>query len=126
MPPRMATGERGPVFFRLATRTGVVASSVHATQQMKRLLPILLTACLLTTSGCISTNVVKKKAKAHMEYDPVEDLEKPVDGQPGYYVLLPFTVVADIITSPVQLLYIEKGSVSHASGTIYGWPVDLW
>jgi hypothetical protein len=91
---------------------------------MKRQLPILLTACLLATSGCISTNLVRNKAKPHTEYDPEEHREKPVDGQPGYYALLPFTVVADIITWPVQLLY-NGGSISHAEATMDGWPVPL-
>ena len=42
-------------------------------------------------------------AKAHKE--DVKDKKETVwvDGQPAYYALLPFTVVADIATSPIQI-----------------------
>jgi hypothetical protein len=29
----------------------------------------------------------------------------PVEGQPGYYALLPFAIIGDIATSPFQIVY---------------------
>ena len=91
---------------------------------MKRIFPFF--CCLLATNGCISTHLVENKAKPHWEYD-AETLEnRQVDGQPGYYALLPLTIVGDIATSPFQLVFLlssDKSSSGQVS--IHGWPIPL-
>jgi hypothetical protein len=54
----------------------------------------------------MSTTLVKDKAMAHSELDPETSQDKQVQGQPGYYALVPLTVAGDIATSPFQLLYL--------------------
>ena len=90
---------------------------------MNRLIPFLLVAGLLTTSGCISTYVVEKKVKSHWECDPEEKRARQVEGQPGYYALLPLTIIADFATAPFQVIF-SAGSHSGFA-TIDGWPVPL-
>jgi hypothetical protein len=81
---------------------------------MKKLM-VLFLASLFLTSGCITHHFVTNHAMAHEKSTLVEG-EHPegspylakwktesVPGQPAYYALVPFTVAADIATSPVQL-----------------------
>jgi hypothetical protein len=90
---------------------------------VKLLLPFILAAILFPATGCISTHLVKSKARAHWEPDPEELREREVQGRPGYYALLPFTIVADIATCPFQIFFLIG---SHSgSATIHGWPVPL-
>lgn len=92
-------------------------------KKVRQLASFLLAFSLLLTPGCISTHVVQKKVKPHQEYDPLTKENRPVEGQPAYYALLPLTVVADIVTAPVQLvLYASSGS---GSASIDGWPIPL-
>ena len=42
----------------------------------------------------------------HSEVDPKTWQDKQVEGRPGYYALLPLTIIGDIATSPFQLLYL--------------------
>ena len=106
-------------------RMGVPAASSRARQraEMKRLIPFSLAAGLLTTCGCISTHVVKSKAKPHWEYDPEGKNDRHVEGQAGYYALLPLTIVADVATCPFQLIF--YGVSYSGTATIHGWPVPL-
>ena len=82
-----------------------------------------LALVLLTGTGCISTYVVKAKARPHLKVDPVDNRPKPVDGEPGYYSLLPLTIIADVATSPLQLLYFSDSHSSHMS--VDGWPIPI-
>jgi hypothetical protein len=89
----------------------------------KAFLASLLGLILVTIDGCISTYVVKAKAKPHLKFDPADNKAKPVDGEPGYYALLPLTIIADVATSPFQILYFSDSHPSHM--WIDGWPVPL-
>jgi len=91
---------------------------------MNRIIAFFLAATMVATSGCISTHVVKHKAKAHTEYDPATDVHNSVEGQPGFYALLPLTLPADIATYPFQLIFFGGGSVSRHF-TVDGWPVPV-
>jgi len=71
---------------------------------------ILIILCLLATSGCCTTELINNHAKPHdvevsdaTKEHPANGHLEHVDGQPAYYALVPFTVVADIVTSPFQL-----------------------
>ena len=91
---------------------------------MKKLvLAGLLGLILVATNGCISTYVVNAKARPHLKFDPVDQKAKPVDGEPGFYGLLPLTIIADIATSPFQIIYYSDSHPSYMS--IDGWPVPL-
>jgi hypothetical protein len=92
-------------------------------ETVTRLAPTLLAISLLLTPGCISTHIVQNKAKPHQEYDPLEKANRPVEGRPAYYALLPLTVVADIVTAPVQLILLASSGSGSAS--IDGWPIPL-
>ena len=93
---------------------------------MKRITPLLLTLGLLTTSGCISTYMVKKKAQPHLEYDVEEQRDRQLEGQPGYYALLPLTIVGDVATAPFQIAYFLLADSSHrGTASIYGVPIPL-
>ena len=82
-----------------------------------------LVLLLFVTNGCISTYVVKTKARPHLKFDPAEKKAKPVEGEPAYYALLPVTIAADVVTAPFQLFYFGESHYGHA--TIDGWPVPL-
>jgi hypothetical protein len=87
---------------------------------VKRIIPIFLAVGLLATSGCISTYVVNNKAKTHWEYEVEGGHDRQVDGQPGYYALLPLAIIADIATGPFQLFF--SGAAHSAWASIDGWP----
>jgi hypothetical protein len=93
---------------------------------MRQLEMAALLASLALTCGCISTHLVKEKVQRHPEYSLEEQELKDVDGQPGYYALLPLTIVGDIATSPAQVLYL-LWTTDSASGlaTINGAPIPL-
>lgn len=93
---RITSGYDVPFFRSEAPKAGVSVLE----------LLVLLALVLLATSGCISANLVTGKAMTHHETDPETHEDKQVEGQPGYYALLPLTVVGDIATSPFQLLYL--------------------
>jgi hypothetical protein len=63
---------------------------------------------------------VKHKAQSHLEYDTNGRHE--VDGNKAYYALLPLTVVADVVTYPVQVFVVSDSSATIA---IDGWPLRL-
>jgi len=91
---------------------------------MKRLfLAGLLALILLNTNGCVSTYIVKTKARQHLKVDPADNRAKPVDGDPAYYALLPLTIIADVATAPFQILYFSDSHPNHM--WIDGWPVPL-
>ena len=91
---------------------------------MKRTIPFFLAVGLLATNGCISTHVVQNHAKPHLEYDAGDQQARQVEGQPGFYALLPITIAGDVVTSPFQLLY---WMLFKADGTasIDGFPIPL-
>lgn len=61
-----------------------------------------------------------------MEYDPAVQTSAKVDGQPGYYVLLPLTIAGDVATSPVQLVYyLWKTDTGNGTAYMYGVPVPV-
>jgi hypothetical protein len=70
---------------------------------MNKLRFLLLAACLMLASGCITQGLIDNHAKPHEKFDKQKQETVQVDGEPGYYVLLPFTVVADLATSPIQI-----------------------
>lgn len=90
-------------------------------------MPLLLVAAgLLVTSGCLSTHLVKHKARPHLEYRVDGDKWEQVNGKPGYYALLPLAIVGDVATSPFQVGYFLFTDNSHrASADIYGVPIPL-
>lgn len=89
---------------------------------LRRSLPFICAIALFPASGCISSRLVKKTAKAHWEYDYQEGCHRLVEGKPGYYALLPLTVVADVATAPVQLfLFTDSSGTAH----VHGWPIPL-
>ena len=70
---------------------------------MKHLSSLFLAACLMLPSGCVTQGLIDNHAKPHEKFDKEKQKTVSVDGQPAYYALLPFTVVADIATSPIQI-----------------------
>ena len=93
---------------------------------MKRMIPLLWAIGLLFTSGCISTRLVRDKAQTHVKYSVEQEDLQEVDGQPGYYALLPLTIVADVATSPFQLAYFLITDHSHSgSASFHGVPVPV-
>ena len=48
-----------------------------------------------------------------------------VEGEAGYYALLPLTIPADVATYPLQII-LFGGGTSSATARIDGWPVPLW
>ncbi|HTD87257.1 MAG TPA: hypothetical protein VK850_11830 [Candidatus Binatia bacterium] len=86
---------------------------------MKRIFAFVLCMSVLT-SGCISTHVVKRKAQSHLEYDAEGRHE--VDGRKAYYAILPLTIVADVVTYPIQIFVVSDSS---ATMSIDGWHVPL-
>ena len=73
---------------------------------MKTSLVTIPLVCALLTSGC-ATDDVLTKTKAH--YEPSKnrnesDVEVP--GNPAYKALLPFAVLFDVATSPLQAVAI--------------------
>ena len=77
---------------------------------MKVILTLFLIGVLLSSSGCITYSTVKK-AKGEFNRFTGDDPKEP---HPGYYALVPLTVVGDIATAPIQLtavgvLYLTVG-----------------
>lgn len=92
----------------------------------KRIALILFLVGLFATSGCISNYVVKNKARSHLEYSAQEHENREVEGQPGYYALLPLTITGDVATSPFQIIYFLFTDNSHFGYmTIYHVPIPL-
>ena len=87
---------------------------------MKQIFAFAIACIMVSTSGCISTHVVKRKAQTHWVYD--EEGRREVEGQKAYYALLPLTIVADVVTYPIQIFVVTDGS---ASVGIDGWRVPL-
>lgn len=73
---------------------------------MNKLRILLLAACLMLASGCVTQSLIDNHAKPHQTFIKEKQATVSVDGQPAYYALLPFTVVADIATSPIQIPFI--------------------
>ena len=71
----------------------------------------------------LSTHVVNNKARPHWECAPEEKYARQVEGRPGYYALLPLTIIADIATLPFQAIVI--GMAHEGWVNIDGWPVPL-
>ncbi len=93
---------------------------------MKRRGLLFLALALLAQTGCISTNLVKYKAQAHAEYSAEDQELKEVKGQPGYYALLPATILGDVLTSPIQAVYFLCTDDSHtATANLYNIPIPL-
>ena len=93
-----------------------------------RLLSGALVACLFATSGCYTRHLVQEKARAHIEYDPQARENRTVNGEPGYYALVPLTVAADIITFPVQSvssMLSDTSGAGHGTLNIRGVPVPM-
>ncbi len=86
----------------------------------------MLTVGLLAVSGCMSTHLVQDKVQKHVEYSESDGQTREVEGEPGYYALLPLTIVGDVATSPFQLFYVLFTNDSRtASANIHGVPVPL-
>ena len=82
-----------------------------------------LVAGLMSTTGCLSMHVVNNQARPHWECAPEEKYARQVEGRPGYYALLPLTIIADIATLPFQAIVI--GMAHEGWVNIDGWPVPL-
>ena len=57
----------------------------------------------MLASGCVTQGLIDNHAKPHQKFIKEKQETVSVDGQPAYYALLPFTVAADIATSPIQI-----------------------
>jgi len=65
----------------------------------------LLAAVLICLSGCITANTIQvAKTKTHKSDKGETVVDEP--GKPGYYALVPLTIVADVATSPIQLPFL--------------------
>ena len=112
---------RFPITF---SRVPIWDTKVFCLGKMKKLfLAGLLWLLLLATNACVSTYVVKAKARPHLKIDPADNRPKPVEGDPKYYALLPLTIIADVATAPFQILYFSDSHSGHM--WVDGWPVPL-
>jgi hypothetical protein len=61
----------------------------------------------LLASGCVFSTLTMEKAGSKKEMRKIEGTERyetvVVQGEPAYYAVLPFAVVADIATLPIQV-----------------------
>lgn len=92
---------------------------------MKRTLRFLAALSLLGTTGCISTHLVRDVAQPHEVYQVQEAKWQTEPGKPGYYALLPVTIVADVATSPIQFLLWLARDNDSGSMTVDGIPVPI-
>ena len=93
--------------FDLAPNDGTKNAHLHpGMQPVRRTLPasLLLVTCLGICSGCITSSLIEK-TQTHSIYDVEKQRTVEIQGQPGYYALLPLTIVAHIVTSPFQLWF---------------------
>jgi hypothetical protein len=84
----------------------LVSDKTTYNEDMKILVYLVLIALLVCGSGCM-TNATVEKARGPATFD-LKDKNGSLVGEhknskPGYYLLLPLTVAADIATSPVQI-----------------------
>ena len=78
---------------------------------MKQLLYLVPLGLLLSCSGCMTNATIREAGR---ERRPIESLatknkpdgetNAPLDYPKAFYLLLPFSIPADIVTSPIQLL----------------------
>ena len=93
---------------------------------MKRISVLLLSCGLLATNGCISTHLINNHARSHLDFSGEELQITEAPGEPQYYALLPLTITSDVITSPIQLVYILFSNDSDFfSAGVNGIPVIL-
>lgn len=93
---------------------------------MKAIRPLLLSLALLAATGCLTTHVVRDKARPHLEYHAADRQLREAPGEPGYYALLPLTVAGDAATLPFQALYFLWTDDAHRSAASYhGIPIPL-
>ena len=83
----------------------MTAQSKPAHRIQTWLLPLVVAALAITSSGCITAHCVQEKAMSHETFDVETREDKFVPGRPGYYALLPLTVAVDLATAPFQLVY---------------------
>jgi len=102
-----------------------VSKPAHRIQM--RYLPLVVAALVATSSGCMTNHCVREKAMSHETFDVETREDKYVPGRPGYYALLPLTLVADLATGPFQLIYhsYSRGTLNSAEATLYGVPIVL-
>ena len=105
----------------------MTALSKPAHRIQTRLLPLVVAGLAASSSGCITAHCVREKAMSHETFDVETREDKYVPGRPGYYALLPLTLVADLATGPFQLIYYgySRGTPNSAEATIYGVPILL-
>ena len=68
----------------------------------------ILIGCLFFANGCMSMKVMSKaKPPPKRVWQPEEQksISVPVEQQPAYYILLPFSIAGDIATSPFQIIF---------------------
>ena len=92
---------------------------------MKRIGPFFLAASLLAGTGCISRHLVNDRVKSHLEYAVEIQQNRQIDGQPGYYALLPLTLVGDVATSPFQLGWFILFNQKSGEASFDGVPIPL-
>jgi hypothetical protein len=77
------------------------------TLNSKGLVGIMLFGLLVGSNGCMTQSTIQNARghpeKAWIRSDP-NTIPDPTQPKPAYYALVPLTVPADIITSPVQLV----------------------
>ncbi len=61
-----------------------------------------LLASLFLTQGCVFTRGVLHRAEPHSEWNSeTKQYDKQVEGQPAYYILVPFAMAGDVVAFPV-------------------------
>ncbi len=71
---------------------------------MRVLLPLLAGAMAL--SGCVSTDMMAKAQGRPGPLDPPN--QPPMKPNPGYYALVPVVLPFDLITLPIQYIYLQN------------------
>jgi len=70
---------------------------------MKRVLILLLGCLLVGCNGCMTTHTLNAaKVSNHRDENGALVADEP---HTGYYALVPFAVVGDVVTFPFQIIY---------------------
>jgi len=82
---------------------GIIITITMKTHHLAKVIQsILMAATLVCMSGCLTANTIEAaKAQSYKNNKGETVVTEP--GAPGYYALLPLSVVGDIVTSPIQL-----------------------
>jgi len=68
---------------------------------MKAIIFCLMLGSLMSSTGCMTYSAVQRAEGKPNAWSGADD---PTKAYPAYWTLLPLTVPADIVTSPIQLV----------------------